>query len=304
VLGLLGDPRDLDAVVFVPGGPFTMGSGEGDEEAYDDERPQHTVEVADFCIGRYPVTNCQYARFVEAGGYDERRYWTEVGWAWRTGAREPDLSVIEDKELRGDYAAWLARRPPEERDRPFWWDDPTWNLPNHPVVGISWFEALAYARWLAEFTGRPCKLPTEAEWEKAARGGLPPGGGDQGEARIYPWENEWAEDHANTDEAGVGRTTAVGAFPTGASPYGVLDMSGNVWQWCSSVGVTAAGYPYRPDDGREDLERDAFRALRGGSWGEGRRNARCASRLVPSPDLFYFSVGFRVVFPGSPPSDF
>jgi formylglycine-generating enzyme required for sulfatase activity len=83
VLARLGDPRDLDEVVFVPGGPFSMGSAEGDADADDDERPQHPVEVADFCIGKYPVTNGQYARFVEAGGYDERRYWTEAGWAWR-----------------------------------------------------------------------------------------------------------------------------------------------------------------------------------------------------------------------------
>ncbi|HDQ71340.1 MAG TPA: NACHT domain-containing protein, partial [Chloroflexi bacterium] len=170
VLAHLGDPRDLDELVFVPGGPFLMGSREGDEGAYDDEYPQHTVEVADFSISKYPVTNGQYANFVDAGGYDEPGYWSEAGWAWRTGESEPDLSVIEDEETRKNYAGWLAQRPPEKRDRPFWWDDPTWNLDNHPVVGVSWYEALAYTRWLTERTGQPYRLPTEAEWEKAARG--------------------------------------------------------------------------------------------------------------------------------------
>jgi len=303
VLARMGDPRDIDALVFVPGGPFTMGSGEGDKEAYDDERPQHTVKVADFCIGKYPVTNGQYGCFVEAGGYDERRYWIEAGWAWRTGVREPDLSVIEDEGLRGEYAAWLKSRPPEKRDHPFWWDDPAWNLPNHPVVGISWFEALAYTCWLAEDTGRPCRLPTEAEWEKAARGGLPPAGGDREGSPIYPWGNdEITPEQANYGETGIGRTSPVGCFPSGASPYGCVDMVGNVWEWCSSVGFTEAGYPYRADDGREDLERDTVRALRGGSWGSSRRAARCASRDGTPPDFFDDDVGFRVVFPGSPPS--
>jgi len=309
VLGLLGDPRDLDVVVFVPGGPFTMGSGEQDEGAYDDERPQHTVEVADFCIGRYLVTNGQYARFVEARGYDERRYWTEAGWAWRTGAY--------DSKAPDWLRDWLKNRPPEKRDRPFWWDDPAWNLPNQPVVGVCWFEALAYTRWLTGQLhvsgfrlqvwrdGQPetwnrdprtlvARLPSEAEWEKAARGS---------DGRLYPWGSEWAGDRANVDETGIGRTTAVGAFPAGASPCGALDMSGNVLEWCSSVGYTEALYPYRADDGREDLECDAVRALRGGSCNGSKRYVRCAYRGTGFPDDFGYGAGFRVVFPGSLSSD-
>jgi formylglycine-generating enzyme required for sulfatase activity len=160
-------------------------------------------------------------------------------------------------------------------------------------VGVSWFEALAYVRWLAAFTGRACRLPTEAEWEKAARGT---------DGRIYPWGDERAEGRANTSETDLGRTTVVGAFPGGASPYGALDMSGNVWEWCSSAWKD---YPYRADDGREDLEGDDFRVWRGGSWNDDRRYARCASRLSSRPDdvFFDFNVGFRVVFPGSLPSD-
>jgi formylglycine-generating enzyme required for sulfatase activity len=130
VLAHLGDPRpgvgiDLEtglpdiAWCKVPAGPFLMGSSEGDENTYSDERPRHTVEVDGFSISKYPVTNEQYARFVEAGGYEERRYWTRTSWDWRTGVREPDLSTIDDKDLRQRYADWLAQRPPEKRDRPF-----------------------------------------------------------------------------------------------------------------------------------------------------------------------------------------
>jgi formylglycine-generating enzyme required for sulfatase activity len=281
VLARLGDPRDLDEVVFVPGGPFLMGSEEGDERAYDDEHPQHTVEVGDFWIGKYPVTNAQYARFVEAGGYDERQYWTGDGWAWRIG--------VYDSKAPNWLQDHLSQRPPEKRNRPFWWDDPRWSLPNHPVVGVSWFEALAYVRWLTEFTGRACRLPTEAEWEKAARGT---------DARTYPWGDTWTEDRANTVEADLGRTTAGGAFPGGASPCGALDMSGNVWEWCSSAWKD---YPYQANDSREDLVGDDSRVFRGGSWDFYRRLARCASRNHDRPGLFYYSVGFRVVFPGSPP---
>lgn len=293
-LGRLGDPRDLDTLVFVPGGPFLVGSGEEDAESRPNERPQHVVEVADFWIGKYPVTNAHFARFVEAGGYDEPRFWAELGWAWRTGiyfSKAPDYV----QEL-------LARqRPPEKRNQPSWWNDPAWTLPNYPIVGICWFEALAYTHWLAEITGRPYRLPTEAEWEKAARGT---------DGRIYPWGNEWADDHANTRETGVGRPTPVGIFPAGASPYGALDMGGSVWEWCSSVGYGEAPYPYRADDGREDLERNAVRARRGGSWGSSLMSARCAYRGDTYPDNFFYSnVGFRVALssppiskdPGNPP---
>jgi formylglycine-generating enzyme required for sulfatase activity len=279
VLGLLGDPRDLGESVFVPGGPFLIGSKEGEEGAYDDEYPQHTVEVADFSIGKYPVTVKQYARFIETGGYGERRYWTEAGWQWRQES---------------------------EREKPGYWNDPQWHIPNHPVVGVTWYEALAYCRWLGEVEGRECRLPTEAEWEKAARGGLPSpaggrGDGGEGEARIYPWGNEEiTSEWANYSETGIGRTSPVGAFPAGASPYGALDMVGNVWEWCSSAGYTEAPYPYRADDGREDLERDVVRALRGGSWGDDQRDCRCAYRVDNHPDVFSDGVGFRVVFPGSP----
>ena len=153
---------------------------------------------------------------------------------------------------------------------------------NHPVVNVSWQDALAYCRWLSGKIGREVILPGEAEWEKAARGG--------GDRRDYPW-GEWAELCSNTDELGLDDTTPVGLFLNGASPYGVLDMSGNVWEWTRS---TFESYPYQPGDGREDLQGDRARVLRGGSFDYVSWNARSSYRYYyVNPGGRGRNVGFR-----------
>ncbi|NLF14989.1 MAG: formylglycine-generating enzyme family protein, partial [Anaerolineaceae bacterium] len=267
-------------------------------------------------ISRYPITNAQYRPFVEGSGYDEARHWTPEGWAWRTGHREPDLSPLEDvqdEQLKQSYARWLAQREVDRRGQPFWWDDPHWGSPNRPVVGLCWYEALAYCSWLTErmketggrgrvwhnghisdsqYPISQVRLPTEAEWEKSARGSR---------GFCWPWGNEWHTGRANTDEAGIRETSAVGAFPAGASPWGVLDLAGNVWEWTASrwgrttVSRPDYGYPYDPGDGREELDGPDFRVVRGGSWRDLQRFARCAYRDRLDPDFYDFSVGFRVV---------
>ncbi len=162
------------------------------------------------------------------------------------------------------------------------------SLPNHPVVYVSWHEALAYCRWLSEKIGKEVSLPNEAEWEKAARGT---------EECMYPWGNEAYPDKANYYETGIGTTSAVGCFPGGASPYGCLDMSGNVWQWTRSL---YDKYPY-PDDpkkraARENLEDTSGSCvLRGSSFGYNARYARCAVRFNYYPVNRYFDLGFRVI---------
>jgi formylglycine-generating enzyme required for sulfatase activity len=345
VLGKLGDPRPgVDTLplpereragvrvslpdilwVEVPAGPFLMGSAEGDEMAWEDECPQHTLDLPAFLASRYPITNAQYRSFVEGGGYKEPRYWTTEGWAWQTGEREPDLSPIDDEDLKKSYARWLTERPKEKRDRPFWWDHPHLGLPDRPVVGITWYEALAYCCWLTEqlqdahgewhiwrrkrlrtlesvadgelrsairHSQFVIRLPSEAEWEKAARG---PDG------RRWPWRGAWAEGKANTGESGIGETSAVGCFPGGASPYGAMDMAGNVWEWTlsrwghTSIRQPDYGYPYNPADGREDPGSPDLRVVRGGSWNDYQRYARCASRDRFIPDVFDDFVGLRVV---------
>jgi iron(II)-dependent oxidoreductase len=167
---------------------------------------------------------------------------------------------------------------------------------NHPVVNVSWHDAQAYCRWLGAKTGKAVRLPTEAEWEKAARGDK--------DKRAYPWGDDWEALRCNSEELGLGDTSPVGLFLKGASPYGVLDMTGNVWEWTSSlwgkdVSKPDFKYPYNPKDGREELSapNDMHRVLRGGSFDLNRRIARCAVRLGNYPNnwLWLGYLGFRVV---------
>ena len=172
-----------------------------------------------------------------------------------------------------DPANWRAHEIPEGKE-------------NHPVVEVNWDDAVAYAEWAGK------RLPVDKEWEKAARGT---------DGRTWPWGNEWVEGRANTEEADIGETCAVGCFPAGASPYGLLDVAGNVWEWTSTKwGRTSVyrpdyGYPYDPTDGREDLTGPDLRVVRGGSWYLLQRVARCAYRNGDIPDDFHDSLGFRVV---------
>jgi formylglycine-generating enzyme required for sulfatase activity len=270
-LARLGDPRPgvglrpdgLPDIAWceVPAGPFLMGSDKGkDPQAYDDELPQHEVTLQGYRIARYPVTNAQYAAFVAAGGYQERRYWTKAGWQWKGDRSEPD-------SYGGVY-----------------------DLPNHPAVMVAWYEAVAFCRWLTEELQKKgglapdegVTLPSEAEWEKAARGT---------DGRVFPWGDEANPNQANYDATGIDTTSAVGCFPGGASPYGVEDLSGNVWEWCRTKWQGSyAGY--RDDN---DLEGGATRVLRGGAFRNPSGHVRCASRAGYAPDIGLRYRGFRVV---------
>jgi len=253
-------------LVEIPAGSFLMGSADTDTFADADEKPQHTLELARYWIGRTEVTNAQFRQFVEDGGYAKQEYWTAAGWAWRE-----ENSVTQ----------------------PRYWDDPAWNSADHPVVGVSWFEAVAYVRWLSARTGHAFRLPTEAEWEKAARGA---------DGRIWPWGNEWIEGQANSAEEGQNTTTAVGGYSGGASPYGALDMAGNAWEWCATE--RGKRYPYQLEDEWADayLERDAIRVLRGGALLSEQQYVRGADRYSTlGPRARYNFIGFRVVSHASMP---
>lgn len=178
---------------------------------------------------------------------------------------------------------------------PTYWEDGVFPeaKADHPVVGVSWRDALAYCRWLAAVTGKPYGLPSEAEWEKGARGA---------DGRIYPWGNFWDGKRCNTKESRKDATTPVTAYPMGASPYGVLDVAGNVWEWTRSLWGMGDleplfKYPYDPADGREALEAEPLmrRVLRGGSFNYPHDAARCACRNHLTPDSAGWYVGFRVV---------
>jgi formylglycine-generating enzyme required for sulfatase activity len=154
---------------------------------------------------------------------------------------------------------------------------------SHSVVYVDWFDAVAYCGWLSQVTGQVITLPSEAEWEKAARGT---------NGRLYPWGNEFDRLRCNTHELGMGDTTPVGIFPEGASPYGVLEMSGNVWEWTNSQ---YWNYPYQPEDGREGMDGGPRRVLRGGAWYLSRNGVRAASRFSYHPGDRNLNLGFRVV---------
>jgi formylglycine-generating enzyme required for sulfatase activity len=171
------------------------------------------------------------------------------------------------------------------------------------VVGVTWYEAVAYCKWLDGKlrqggllpAGTPgsyrVQLPSEAEWEKAARGT---------DGRIFPWGNTWQKDRANTDESSLNETSPVGIFPPIDQPYGLCDMAGNTWEWTLSkwgmdVKKPDYGYPYQSGDGREEAKGSDFRVLRGGSWSSDQRNARCAYRSWGNPADFDDDLGFRVV---------
>ena len=205
----------------------------------------------------------------------------------------PDYYMARTPVTNAQYAAFVRAgggEPPkhwEEGDIPPGKDD-------HPAVNVTWHDAVAYCRWLSEITGKSCNLPSEAEWEKAARGT---------DGRIYPWGDEWDSEKCNSEEGGPGGTTPVGAYPEGASPYDLLDMAGNVWEWTRSLWGKSSkkpdyGYPYDPGDRRRealDAPADVDRVMRGGSWYFDLRYARCASRGWLPPVLWDSHIGFRVV---------
>ncbi|UCC65300.1 MAG: SUMF1/EgtB/PvdO family nonheme iron enzyme, partial [Anaerolineae bacterium] len=290
-LAFLGDPRPGVCQVqplFVPvlAGEFLMGSprtvveqwiNESGTEWHNDELPQHPVYLDTYYVARYPTTNAQYAAFVRAIGHEAPRH-------------------------------WQGGTPPTE-------------LLNHPVVYVSWHDAVAYCQWLTaqlRTAGRTwrtwrdgnieplnlepstlqnaeIRLPTEAEWEKAARG--------EADGREWPWGDEWDGEKCNWGGNAIDGTTPVGTYPAGASPCGALDMVGNVWEWCADwygekvyqerAGGEVSRNPTGPRSGRS-------RVLRGGAFDDNQRYVRCAARHFGNPHLRNWDFGLRVVlvFPG------
>jgi formylglycine-generating enzyme required for sulfatase activity len=208
-----------------------------------------------------------------------------------TNDEQPQHSVaLPGYEIAGfpvtvaEYACFLRAGHPE----PTMWQNQHSRL-DHPVGAVTWHDAVAYAAWLDRQTGQAWRLPTEAEWEKADRGT---------DARIYPWGDIFDKERCNTSESDIKSTTPVGTYPAGASPYGVQDMAGNVWEWTSSRYVP---YPYTESVERDDAHSSESRVLRGGSWSYSARNARAACRDLDLPSNFRGSLGFRMAraVPGS-----
>ncbi|MFI0609201.1 MAG: SUMF1/EgtB/PvdO family nonheme iron enzyme, partial [Anaerolineae bacterium] len=297
--------------------------------------PAHRQEIPTFLIGQFAVTNAEWACFMAAGGYEDERWWdTEDGRRWRLGEMANEAGKMNSRYWRGRYATegglfermeteggfsnaaaverwklwltlddaafeaaidefWRAKRQVE----PLFWGDAWFNAASQPVVGVCWYEARAYCAWLSAQTGLAFSLPTEVQWEVAARGA---------QANAYPWGDDYEPTRANTFETRIRRTTPIGAFPEGDSVSGVADGAGNVLEWTSSVwGVDEGyendgpefGYPYAPDDGREYLDAppSAARGVRGGSWGLVHLVARAACRDGDLPSGRSSLRGFRLV---------
>jgi formylglycine-generating enzyme required for sulfatase activity/ABC-type dipeptide/oligopeptide/nickel transport system ATPase subunit len=257
IVGALSDLRiEADNMVLVKAGKFMRGSSEDD--AYLEEKPQREIYLDGFMIGKYPVTNKEFKEFIDDYGYDGEEFWSKEGWQWR-----------EENEI----------------SEPEYWHDRKWNAPNFPVVGISWFEAEAYANWLSERKGYRYRLPTEAEWEKAARGS---------DDFKYPWGEDFDEYLCNSDESGLYRASPVGIFPKGKSPYGCFDMAGNVGEWCSDW-YNGNYYANSPDKNPKGPFCGAGRVIRGGSWFNPARYCRSAFRAHYDPRGRDNGLGFRIL---------
>jgi formylglycine-generating enzyme required for sulfatase activity len=255
ILGILSDSRIKGyPMVKVKAGEFTMGSDKGDY----DEKPIHRVYLDEFTIGKYPVTNEEFKVFVAEGGYSNEEYWTKEGWKWKD----------EEKISEPEY-----------------WHEGKWNRPNLPVVGVSWYEAATYAGWLSKKTGKTYRLPTEAEWEKAARGT---------DGREYPWGEDFDIKLCNSRECGLGRTSPVGIFTKGQSPYGCLDMAGNVFEWCSDW-FEKYYYEKSPKGNPQGPENGSVRVLRGGCWLNDAPRCRVEYRHFIHPAYRDLVVGFRLL---------
>ncbi|PYS77996.1 MAG: ergothioneine biosynthesis protein EgtB [Acidobacteria bacterium] len=251
-------------VILVPGGAFEMGATR-DSFAYDNERPARAVNVPAFRIARVPVTNEEYARFIAEGGYERREFWTEEGWQWK----EKEGWACPLYWRRDGAGGWVERRMFEEGTIG----------PDHPVECVSWYEAEAYAR----FAGK--RLPTEAEWEKAASW-------DGARKRRYAWGDDEPTDALCNFDLRRWGTTPVGGFDAGASSCGCLDMSGNVWEWTSTPFGGFPGFEPFPYPEYSEVWFDGdHRVLKGGSW------ATHASVLRTSFRNF-FRRHFRIAFAG------
>jgi formylglycine-generating enzyme required for sulfatase activity len=242
----------LPPLCDVPAGESLMGSDpKQDLESDRDERPQHPVLLPAFRIARFPVTVAEYARFVRTTGHKHPKRWN----------------------LLGRFLDWPTQL----------------QSPDHPVVMVSWHDATAYAAWVAQLTGEAWRLPTEAEWEKAARwdaaAGVP---------RIYPWGDAFDVARCNAQGSGIGATTPVGSYPAGASPCGAQEIAGNVWEWTNS---RYGRYPYRSTDGREapSVSNRHVRMVRGAGFRAPAMVARCAGRGRLAPTTISDSFGFRLV---------
>lgn len=237
-------------------------------------KSEMTFSIPAFTIAKYPVTNAHFAKFIDAGGYNNQRWWTQAGWE--------ALENGWDYEGNDDDGEWLPTGISWKY--PYLWKERLSNGLNHPVVGVSWYEAVAYCNWMSYDTGKIINLPTDQQWQRAAQG-------DDG--RIYPWGNNWSQFRCNHNVGGKGdqesNTTPVTTYELqGKSPFGVVDLAGNVWEWCLTDDET----------GNNDIHTDArLRVLRGGcSTNVDKNQFRCITRFSWKAYTRSEYYGFRIAY--------
>ncbi|MBV1878086.1 MAG: SUMF1/EgtB/PvdO family nonheme iron enzyme [Pseudomonadales bacterium] len=319
----------LPPLVTVAEGRYPMGSDQHDE----DEKPAHHVPLESFSLGAFPITNAEWQCFMQAKGYQDPRWWpTVAAQQWREGTLENSGSIelrlnlyrALKKDFEGtcksysatesavhEYQRWLKtwtesefeqvirkQFEPQIHRQPSEWDNPSFNNPAQPVVGVCWYEALAYCLWLSHQAERTFTLPSEAQWRAAAQGLT---------QRNFPWgaqfdPQDYSQPRANTDALHLRRTTPVGLLLEGATAdkEGALyDLAGNVWEWTTSL---YQDYPIEKNDSRDDINPAGPRVNCGGAWYSHSENARAGSRSAgpTRPSDRYDGIGFRVL--SSPPS--
>ncbi|MFZ0544634.1 MAG: SUMF1/EgtB/PvdO family nonheme iron enzyme, partial [Candidatus Promineifilaceae bacterium] len=267
VLALLGDNRpgvgiikkdgilipNIEWGIEISAGTYEIG---GDKDAYASFKKQLVPIERPYCLARYPITNIQFQSFINAPDWDNAQWWQDI--------------------------------PPGEKE----FNKPFFPFDNHPRESVSWYQAVAFCRWLSDKLDYVVDLPHEYEWESAAR--YPDG-------RFYPWGNDFEAEKANTSEGGIGQTTAVGMYPSGRNPdLDLYDLSGDVWEWCRNKynEPAEAWLDKDPVDSSNDE-----RVLRGGAWLDLRDSSRAAARYSSHPDFRYGLAGFRVVVRRPPSQD-
>ncbi len=237
---------------YIPAGRVSFSQN----DVYDNNfyaKDEMTVDVPAFYMAKYPVTNAQFRLFIQDGGYNNDRFWTPAGIAWRNNHTQP-----------------------------YYWDDSKWNGDEYPVVGVSWYEGVAFCNWVSQKSGQQIMLPSDVMWQRAAQGD---------DKRVYPWGNTWDANlcNNNVDKKGVGKTTPVYQYEDKYThPYGLVDMAGNVWEWCLTTYKTGENHLQGDDS---DL-----RVMMGGSWyteDVGRFSCTFRYRLSPF-DRNNTGRGFRI----------
>ncbi len=263
----------LPEMIYLPASTFTMGLSQSQADRlahgsdlarrwlekgyFQREQPAHEIAVPGLFVGKFPVTVAEYRPFVTNGGYRERLYWSAAGYSWLQHAG---------------------------RTQPKHWEDQTWSEADTlPVIGVSWYEAGAYCRWLSDQSGLNYRLPAEAEWEFAARGN---------DGRLYPWGVDFDPARCNSAANGLTHTSPVGQYsPAGDSPWGIAGMAGNVSEWTASI---FRPYPSRAAGAQNEPGEEAPRVTRGGSWQSNFLRLRTTSRGNNDPWFSDNDLGFRL----------